>query len=924
MADPIVPNVVVSMPSQLFTLARSFKAAANGKVYIGKIDTDPTIPENQIQVYVQNEDDSLVPIAQPIVINAGGYPVYGGQISKFVTVEGHSMAVYDSMNVQQFYFHNILKYNPDQLKLQLGYLTPEMFGASGDGVRDDFDAIVSAVNQASAGKFKTVFLGAMYKIRPSSITVPSGVNIVGGGSNTGVTVYDAPAAPLVNIFNLEGSGTSLDNFAINLNTGGRGDISAVQLYGVHLREESKFCSVRGITINGKPPGTLMGFSHGVRCNGVNNTVEKCNIQYCSMGITYRGNGHKIDGNYCNNHFVDENLQVWSPSLPWWDGITGEGAVYCTISNNTTEYNGQSGIYLGGNNSLSHSNKFVNNTTKYNYNRGLDVGVSGTPSTTHNVYKLTIEENNILNNRVVGLWAYKANDCIINNNITEVNSGYAAIWGSFGATSNRQALAVAGDNCNVAGNRIYATEAENFGYSVSGVNTIFDDTNYVSSGAPNYINDIMYNQKFKNYTGVFTPVVGAGSTGLTIVSGTGSYVVNDNRATYKLDVLIAGVSAVGNLYLGLLPYIADKLLTSQSVTIEYVSALNSNFTNGSELIGYIPVDSPQQICIARRIGGSIVSDIPSCIGTGTRFRITVDVDISTTTTVDTSPGVSFFGHSFLSEQGLANGVGESLGLRVYNYARGGSSSTEAALIFGAITHNYMPVGGVIPASGSVDLSPQEDAVWYAGAFANVTLAGVQGVINSVSVSGITNRLVFTRSNSGGAVSVPSPVPLIVLPWTRQNSWSTKSLTNHPSFRSDIVIIQCLRNNSSWEQGMTDVASIVASLGTDRFVILAEFPYANETTGTPGANTVNTYNAKLKAAYPNNYCQIGGVDLLGNFKARYNPAYPQDVTDISNGVTPSSLRYDTLHPSRYVQSNALAAGVLVNAEFIARFIRSKGWA
>ncbi|MGP4199579.1 phage tailspike protein, partial [Escherichia coli] len=37
----ITPNVVIGMPSQLFTMARSFKAVANGKIYIGKIDTDP-------------------------------------------------------------------------------------------------------------------------------------------------------------------------------------------------------------------------------------------------------------------------------------------------------------------------------------------------------------------------------------------------------------------------------------------------------------------------------------------------------------------------------------------------------------------------------------------------------------------------------------------------------------------------------------------------------------------------------------------------------------------------------------------------------------------------------------------------------------------------------------------------------------------
>lgn len=116
----ITANVVVSMPSQLFTLARSFKAAAFGKIYIGEIDTDPTIPSNQIQVYIENESGDLIPVPQPILINAGGYPVYNGQITKFVTVKGHSMAVYDAYGTQQFYFDNVLNYEPDQFALRLG------------------------------------------------------------------------------------------------------------------------------------------------------------------------------------------------------------------------------------------------------------------------------------------------------------------------------------------------------------------------------------------------------------------------------------------------------------------------------------------------------------------------------------------------------------------------------------------------------------------------------------------------------------------------------------------------------------------------------------------------------------------------------------------------------------------------------------
>ncbi|MEG2663277.1 MAG: phage head-binding domain-containing protein [Hafnia sp.] len=216
----ITANLVVGMPAQLFTLARSFKANANGKIYLGIPDTDPTIPTNQIPVYIESETGDLIPAAQPIVINSGGYPVYNGQISKFVTVQNYSMAVYDAYGSQQFYFPDIAKYDPDQfgpdLLKQLAQTGPyandntkgdAMIGvlqpftgaiyrtqhqknadvvslkdfATGDGVSDEYTAIMAAYNWA-ASHGKSLFIpSGVYKFSQKLVFPTPGVFIFGAG-----------------------------------------------------------------------------------------------------------------------------------------------------------------------------------------------------------------------------------------------------------------------------------------------------------------------------------------------------------------------------------------------------------------------------------------------------------------------------------------------------------------------------------------------------------------------------------------------------------------------------------------------------------------------------------------------------------------------------------------------------------------------
>ncbi|ECJ2644832.1 hypothetical protein MSU26_003366 [Salmonella enterica] len=115
----ITPNVVVSNPRPIFTDTRTFRAVANGRIYIGQIDTDPVNHANQIPVYIENDDGSHVQISQPLIINAAGKIVYNGQLVKIVTVQGHSMAIYDAYGTQVDYIANVLKYDPDQFSINL-------------------------------------------------------------------------------------------------------------------------------------------------------------------------------------------------------------------------------------------------------------------------------------------------------------------------------------------------------------------------------------------------------------------------------------------------------------------------------------------------------------------------------------------------------------------------------------------------------------------------------------------------------------------------------------------------------------------------------------------------------------------------------------------------------------------------------------
>uniref|UniRef100_UPI002075F79B phage tailspike protein n=1 Tax=Escherichia coli TaxID=562 RepID=UPI002075F79B len=332
----ITANVIVSMPSQLFTMARSFKAVANGKIYIGKIDTDPVNPENQIQVYVENEDGSHVPVSQPIIINAAGYPVYNGQIAKFVTVQGHSMAVYDAYGAQQFYFPNVLKYEPDQLRLELessggagligGVSKPiTFFGAIGDGLTNN----TQAFNDAEILEFNDIY-------------IPDGVYNV---NNINLNKrYWGPGIVVIN-YQTKYSGSGVNDMTVSGIYNGQQDLNAI----VRIKEASNPDKLEFSTDNGVTWRDTIDVY-----NPIDDSVSQQPIVILAGGVDFFVSGLKINFSSTTGHTVNDSWSFFIPSNPsvintGSGSIVKSGSVIFNVSGNNDTNTSAGKDSLGGGN-----------------------------------------------------------------------------------------------------------------------------------------------------------------------------------------------------------------------------------------------------------------------------------------------------------------------------------------------------------------------------------------------------------------------------------------------------------------------------------------------------------------------------------------------------------------------------------------------
>jgi hypothetical protein len=300
-------------------------------------------------------------------------------------------------------------------------------------------------------------------------------------------------------------------------------------------------------------------------------------------------------------------------------------------------------------------------------------------------------------------------------------------------------------------------------------------------------------------------------------------------------------------------------------------------------------------------------------------------------------IAFWGHSFTADSRMAARLYEQTNLQCFIFGRSNGVSNGIAARQGGRQQEYTPVGGVIPATATaVNLVPNKPGPLALGgngaagdSLRHCWLAGVYG-----KLAWDGNQVTFTRDTAGDAVTVPCVVPLkweavctahCINTITNQNTWAG---TAYPQNAEAINVLWIGRNNySDLAQVTHDLIGIVELLKEStlhpRIVIMPEFPAQTEIAGSAAHTAILALNAKYKELYPEYYCEVDGVDALENFRQHHNPASADDVTDVNNGVTPRSLRYDTLHPSQTLQTNALYIGAEVNADFIQKFLQSKGW-
>ncbi len=98
---------IVSLPYEYYPDPTVGRPVYNGSIYVGIVDADPTIPSNQKQITLRQEDGTEVEVPQPVTTGAGGVVLYNGSPAQVLVDGEYSISVLNKTGIQVYYSANV-------------------------------------------------------------------------------------------------------------------------------------------------------------------------------------------------------------------------------------------------------------------------------------------------------------------------------------------------------------------------------------------------------------------------------------------------------------------------------------------------------------------------------------------------------------------------------------------------------------------------------------------------------------------------------------------------------------------------------------------------------------------------------------------------------------------------------------------------
>ncbi|HEC2555557.1 TPA: right-handed parallel beta-helix repeat-containing protein [Raoultella ornithinolytica] len=306
-------------------------------------------------------------------------------------------------------------------------ITPEKFGATGNGVTDDTAAIINCLQYAKDNSVYKIELRGQYLVS-ETIIVPDFIYFLGVGNNA-VILFKGKPKKQFNMIRIDSKNVKIENVKIIFDAGSDGTVSDIAIIGIYFSPSSSGGVILNSIIDGGGGGKT-GNSHCIRLMGKDHLVSSCKILNGGMCVTIRGEYINIQDNYITNQYLESGDKPWTPRSSYWDGITIEGGSYCKITGNTVFSCGQSGIYIGGNGFSSHDILLENNIVYDNWNKGIDLGVTGNISHNNNVFRIKVINNIVYDNRDPQIWLRQVSNSLVANNKVSITESYTKKYGKF--------------------------------------------------------------------------------------------------------------------------------------------------------------------------------------------------------------------------------------------------------------------------------------------------------------------------------------------------------------------------------------------------------------------------------------------------------------------------------------------------------------